>query len=193
MALIKVAHYLSLSLLTLGVASYSETANADESELVNRISKTLPAGWSMDVRSWWGKCSVIIKTAPNLETTASIYGQSYNGISKGGWGFDIQVLPLYTPEMLQRIKAHNRPIEAKLKKVEYYSGEANDLRRELIDVPMFHDKNYGYLVVYPSRVLARPEDTQKLIDVLKEVTADWKSDDSQKPNVMDELRRILTK
>ena len=66
------------------------------------------------------------------------------------------------------------------------------MRRELIDVPMFHDKNYSYLVAYPSRVLARSEDSQKLMDVLTKVTGDWKSYGSDTPNVMDELRRILT-
>ncbi len=67
------------------------------------------------------------------------------------------------------------------------------LRRELIDVPMFHDQTYGYLVESSSWVLSRPEDVQKLMDLLKKVTADWKSYDDEKPNVMDELRRILTK
>jgi len=186
------AKVVSLSIIALGMAFYSEAAKADETELVNRISKALPAGWTVDVRSWRGECSVIIKTAPNMETTASDYGNSFPWISKRGWGFDIQILPLYTPEMLKRIKDHNRPIKAKLKKVDYFSSEANDLQRQLIDVPMFHDKNYGYLVESSARVLSRPEDVQKLMDLLKKVTADWKSYDSEKPNVLDELRRILT-
>jgi hypothetical protein len=190
---VRLAQYVSLSIIALGFASYSETAKADETELVNRIAKALPAGWTVDVRSWLGKCSVIIKTAPDLETTASVHSQSFDGTAKTGWGFDIQVLPLYTPEMFKRIKAHNQPIKAKLKRLEYFSREANDLRRELIDVPMFHDQTYGYLVESSSWVLSRPEDVQKLMDLLKKVTADWKSYDDEKPNVMDELRRILTK
>ena len=191
--MVRIVQYLSLSIIALGMAFHSETAKADETELVNRISKALPAGWTVDVRSWRGECSAIIKTAPSLETTTSKYGQSYPGTNKGGWSFDIQLLPLYTREMLKRIEAHNQPMKAKLKTLEYFSAEATDLRWKLIDVPMFHDKNYGYLVNYPSRVLARPEDTQKLMDMLEKVTSDWKSYDSEKPDVARELRRILTR
>jgi hypothetical protein len=176
-----------------GMPCRSGTAKAAEPDLVNRISKALPSGWTVDISSLEGKCYVNITTAP-METQASIYGSSYPGIDKGRLGISTKILPCYAPEMLERIKAHNQPIQKKLKVLgaHKHSDRQRELRSEPIDVPMFYDKNYGFDVSYASRIPVRPEDAQTLMDVLQRATSGWKSYDVDKPRVLDELRRILT-
>ena len=172
---------------------HSGTVKAAEPDLVNRISKALPSGWTVGISSFMGKCYVNITTAP-METEGSRHSSSYAGIDKMRLSISIKILPRYTPEMLERIKAHNRPIQEKLKALggHKYSDRQRELRSELIDVPMFYDKNYGFDVSYASRIPARPEDTRKVMDLLERTTSDWKSYDVNKPKVLDKLRRILT-
>ena len=166
---------------------------ANEDDLVSGISKVLPSGWSVTISSVQGKCLVEITTA-RMETQASMYGNSYPGVDKKRLGVSMQVLPRYTPAMLERIKKQNQPIREKLEALggRQYSDRQRELESQLIDEPMFHDGNYGFKVSYPSRVPARPDDARMLMDVLEHATSDWKSYDADKPKVLDELRRILT-
>lgn len=171
----------------------AKEATANEGDLVSGISKALPSGWSVTISSFQGNCFVDI-TTPRIDTQGSMYGNSYPGVDKKRLGVSIQVVPRYTPAMLDRIKKHNQPIKEKLKALggHQYSDRQSELESQLIVEPMFYDRNYGFVVSYPSRVPARREDARMLMDVLEHVTSDWKSYDADKPKVLDELRRILT-
>ncbi len=168
------------------------TARADDADPIKEISAALPKGWSVGLQSVNGNCWICITTA-EMRTEASMYGQAYPHSQKTGLSILVQLLPRYSREMLDRIKAHNKPIHDKLRGLNYYSKEYRKTELELIDEPMFYDKTYGYRVRYPSRVPGNAADSDELIATLKKFAGGWKSYDPKKTDVIGELRRILTK
>jgi hypothetical protein len=177
-----------------GTPCHSGITRADEGDLVNHIAKALPFGWSVDISSLQGKCFVDITTAP-METQASVYGSSFPGVKQMRLGVNVRILPRYTTDMLDRIKSHNKPVREELKALggHKYSDKQQALKSKLIDEPMFYDRNYGFSVSCPSRVPSKPEDARKLMEVVETISSEWKSYDADKPDVLAELRRILTR
>jgi hypothetical protein len=177
-----------------GTLLHDNIARADEGDLVDRISKALPSGWSVDISSFEGKCFVNITTTP-METKGSVYGQSFPGVRVMRLVVSVTILPRYTTAMVDRIKSHNKPLRDRIKVLggHLYSEQNLELESKLIEEPMFYDSNYGFRVSYPSRVPSKPEDAQELIQVLGTISWDWKSYDADKPDVLAELRRILTR
>ena len=167
-------------------------AKSEDGDLIRRITKALTPGWSVDISTFQGKCYLNIATAP-METKASIYGNSFPGNRRMPLGISVTILPRYTTEMLDRIKSFNKPGRDRLRALDYFSAEYREVESKLIDEPMFYDATYGFSVRYPSRVPSKPEDSRKLMEVLAIITADWKSYDAAKPDVLAELRRILTR
>jgi hypothetical protein len=168
---------------------------AGDVDFVERVKRTIPAGWKVEVSGFDGKCFVEISTAP-IDTQASRYGSGNPRISKGRLGVRIQILARYAPEMLKAIREHNESIRMKLKEFpppgkRPESDEERELLRELIDEPMFTNATYGFVVAYPTRVPKRAGDAEKLMEVVQRLTTDWESSNPDKPNVLDELRRIL--
>ncbi len=172
-----------------------DVARADEGDLVDRVSNALPAGWSVDISSFEGKCFVNITTAV-METNPSRYRQGRPDMNKRArLVVSLTILPRYTTTMLERIKSHNKPLRDRIKALggHLYSPQQSELESKLIEEPKFYDSNYGFRVNYPLRVPAKPEDADELVRVFGTISRDWKSYDADKPDVLAELRRILTR
>ena len=169
-------------------------ASGEDNDLVGRIEKALPPGWSVDISTFQGKCYLNVITAP-MDTKASMYGNSSPFEQRMKLGISVTILPRYTTKTLERIKSFNKPVLEKLKALggHQYSDEQRDLQLKLIDEPMFYDPTYGFSVRYASRVPSKAEDSRKLMEVLAAISSDWKSYDTSKPDVTAELRRILTR
>jgi hypothetical protein len=184
------AHVCMGVLALAGVLRHPDVATADEDDLVSSIAKTLPPGWSVTVHSLQGRCFVEIMTA-RMETKPSRYGSSYPTIDQKRVGISIQVMPRYTPAMRVRIRSHNEPIRKQVKALggHKYSDRQRELESQLIDEPMFYDRNYGFTVSYPPRVPTRPDDARALVNVLERVTSDWRCYNDDQPKAPDELRR----
>ena len=188
----RIVLYVTLVTATsIGLSGGTVFANGEDGDLVRRITKALPPGWSVDISTFQGKCFVNIATAP-METKASIYGNSFPGGRRMPLGINVTILPRYTPEMLNRIKSYNKPVREKLKGLDYHYAAYRDVESKLIDEPMFYDATYGFSVRYASRVPSKAEDSRKLMEVVTSISSDWKSYDATKPDVLAELQRILT-
>jgi hypothetical protein len=182
-------------MMTIGIdpSVINNSAMAEEGDFVGQISKVLPSDWSVDIYSAFGKCWVNITTAP-IDTEASKYAQGNPGVERAKLSIQISIHPRYTPEMLDRIKDHNKPIREKLKEMagtSYYSKEYTALNNTLIDEPMFYNVNYGFRIEYPVYVPKNAEDSQRIIKVMEKITSDWKSYEKTKSDVSAELRRLL--
>ena len=62
----------------------------------------------MEMSSFEGAYGFLTIATPVMETEASRYGSSYPGVEKRRLGITLKLLPKYSSEMFQRIKAHNK-------------------------------------------------------------------------------------
>ena len=155
-----------------------ENVSPSGDDLVKQISSAIPRDWSVELTGGRERCFVQVITN-EMETKHLPYGNARPGIDREKTGVTLQVLPRYSPAMLERIKQHNKSLKEKLKAVKY-SDENRRIESELIDEPMFYDKNYGITILFPTRVPNKAEDSQKLMDVMQKITREWKSYDPTK-------------
>jgi hypothetical protein len=187
----------SMLLLTVAHASLMGGvvfAKGEDGDLVRRITKALPPGWSVELTGVDGNCVVHITTGPMETQPKSRPGNSVVGLPRNQVVVSVIVLPRYTTEMLDRIKRHNRTLREKTANEPDLSGdEYRGIISDRIDEPTFYDSFCGFSIVYPLQVPSRVEDLRKLMDVLRSFTSDWKSYDTKSPDVAAELRRMFTR
>ncbi len=180
-----------LLLFILSACPFIYAVENNAGDIVAKVSKNLPVGWSVKLSAFNGKCFVNVLT-DEIDTTGSMRSNGGPGITKQRLTISIQVMPRYSRSMLKRIQDHNAPIKAKLKKLEYFSQEYRDIDSTLIDEPMFYDDIYGFSVCYPSWIPTGTVDKQKFVQFLKNISENWKSYDLEQPDVNKILVSILT-
>jgi len=118
-----------------------------------------------------------------MDTVPSHYNNGPDKAERRPVTIGFEVLPKHSPAMLMRIREHNEPIWARLRKIPYHTNEAErrSLKEGLIPYPMFQDEQYGYVVMPPGLVPKQGKDFGILSDVLHKVCANWKSVDDDKP------------
>jgi len=173
-------------LIVLTSIVYAEDSKID---IWEKIQKNLPKGWSAEINKSERPCTIIIKTN-KIETKASMYLQGH-GRKKSQLNLKIVLLPRYSQNILKNIDEYNTPIKKKLKNMDYYSQEYQNLSQKLIKTPLFYDGRYGYEIGYIAYVPQKKEDQIILINFLEKISEGWKAY-KKDMIVIDELKRILT-
>lgn len=146
---------------------------ADPDDPVAKIAARIPATWKVNLVGGARGTVICIETNP-MDTVPSATSSALNREERATVIIEFEVLPKYSTAMLKRIREHNEPISARLKKVSYRSSEGRELAASMIPYPLFQDAQYSYRVIPPDRVPSRGEDRKIIERVLFKACSGWK-------------------
>lgn len=184
------------ALVAVGACSIDGIATArgdNDGDFSKKIAKVMPSGWTVTfVRPDGERLGCIQIRTNKIETRDTNYADDIDEVRTETIDIDVEVHPRYSPAKIEEMEGHNKAI--------YETLRANKvgLKRaatspELIRVPQFHDNNYSYFVRHHRRRPSRIEDRQKLKEVIKAVSAEWKSYGPGNPDVVQAIGNILNR
>ena len=175
----KISGRLPLAAFIVGLLLASTPTSAQSIKFLDHFKSGLPAGYEFSIVPSNGNMICQIKSPKILTEGASgtnlMVGQFENNVV-----IKFKITPRLSSEAIAQIKDHNRPINEKLKTLQYYSEEYWETSKKLIEIPQFQDEQFGYILMYPSWVPVKKSEKVKLAKYLKMVTKSFEHIDTKK-------------